>query len=333
MQVEFNRALKAYCVNNPIQFVLNTLDLSQISTVADLQPSQFGFKNLQTPGGQSMLQLFISTAGRAALGDSQAFLNNTPEPIPDGYDCSLMISSRVFFGGVLPALASGWTLRGNGDPRDTAKAWNASYEAGQLEGAVDFSGMNFNVDHSLPDSVDICVWESTFNNRQPVSWPVKGMTLKPYNDGIMRMTFESKGELTVTANVFERCTASGNTPKSPQPYKPEITMSASAQLPTSVSGTGRDQALKFAVTDKTFPVSGHMSGGGPFGCDDLQAQLNREIAKQFPPQLVNQYNISFTSVSLFALKNLLFPSDNYIVLDKAYMPGDLLVLGKFRSGK
>jgi hypothetical protein len=98
-----------------------------------------------------------------------------------------------------------------------------------------------------------------------------------------------------------------------------------------VEGTGRNQTLKINVNNESFNVSGHMSGGGPCGCDDLRARLNSQIKNQIPSQMVRQLSVSFSPVSLFALKNLLFPSKNYISLAEAYVPGDLLILGNFKT--
>ena len=115
------------------------------------------------------------------------------------------------------------------------------------------------------------------------------------------------------------------------PFSSDVTISASAKLPIAGEGKGRNQTLKIAVNNQSINVSGHMSGGGPCGCDDLQARLNSEIKKQIPSQMVNQLSVSFGPVSLFALKNLLFPSKNYISLAEAYVPGDLLILGNFTT--
>ncbi len=41
--------------------------------------------------------------------------------------------------------------------------------------------------------------------------------------------------------------------------------------------------------------------------------------------------MSFTAVSLFAIKNLLFPADDFITFSQAAVPGDMLVLGNFKN--
>ena len=41
--------------------------------------------------------------------------------------------------------------------------------------------------------------------------------------------------------------------------------------------------------------------------------------------------IQFSPVSVFALYNLLFPADDFIVMEEAYVPGDLVILGTFNK--
>lgn len=78
-------------------------------------------------------------------------------------------------------------------------------------------------------------------------------------------------------------------------------------------------------------VDGHMSGGGPSGSDDLKSQVNQRINSQIPPQIEKKLSISFEAVSIFALKNLLFPSGNYITFSSCDVPGDLLLLGSITA--
>jgi hypothetical protein len=332
-KVEFNKAVKAYFVNNPVKFLLNSLDLSNVSTLDSLRPNQFLFKNLKTPADQRMLQLFINAGSRAALDESQTFLNNVPEPIPYGYQCSLMISSKVFFGSVLPASTSGWKLNGVGDSKETTKAWQATFVSGQLTGSADFSAANHSIPGMRPgfsgDNPMPCYTLFMFSKSQSLSWPVDGMTLKPGSNGVMELSWQKLQKTSIEANVIDTC---GSWPAGHKAaFSSDVTISASAKLPIAVEGKGRNQTLKIAVNNQSINVSGHMSGGGPCGCDDLQARLNSEIKKQIPSQMVNQLSVSFGPVSLFALKNLLFPSKNYISLAEAYVPGDLLILGNFTT--
>jgi hypothetical protein len=51
------------------------------------------------------------------------------------------------------------------------------------------------------------------------------------------------------------------------------------------------------------------------------------IQSQLPPKLQSAVNMTFQSVSLFALSNLLFPAQNIITFSSAGAPGDLAIFG------
>jgi hypothetical protein len=102
-----------------------------------------------------------------------------------------------------------------------------------------------------------------------------------------------------------------------------------ANLTVEVCGTGRNQTIRVVIRDPAGSVTGHMSGGGPSGSDDLENEVNNEISNQLPDQIARALDIPFDSVSVFALKNLLFPTGNCIRFDACYVPGDLIVLGNF----
>ena len=112
----------------------------------------------------------------------------------------------------------------------------------------------------------------------------------------------------------------------------DYTLNISADIPLSISGSGREQTIKFSLTNKDVSIGGHLSGGGPCGCgDDLQATFNQQLNSQLPGQITNQVNVSFNDVSVFALKNRLFPADNYINLNAIHVPGDVLITGTFTA--
>jgi hypothetical protein len=74
---------------------------------------------------------------------------------------------------------------------------------------------------------------------------------------------------------------------------------------------------------------------GPSG---FRAQDNRRLARlvderQVPgkDQVKKQLNVGFASISIFALKNLLFPTKNYTDMQDIAAPGDVLLLGNFKK--
>jgi hypothetical protein len=64
----------------------------------------------------------------------------------------------------------------------------------------------------------------------------------------------------------------------------------------------------------------------------LKIQVGEILKKQVPEKLKDSMaGIQFSPVSVFALYNLLFPADDFIVMEEAYVPGDLVILGTFNK--
>jgi hypothetical protein len=328
-KVAFSEAVKAYFVNHPVLFIINSLDLTGIATLLDLKPFQFLFKAFKTQSGNEMLQLFIQTNNREVFNYSQTFISaDVPDPIPEGAESSLMINSRIFFGSVLPqSMTSGWTFKGE-NPGNTTSAWKGSFSNASVQGDVNLSSLNTSRGNR-GGSVSYTEYSPYGGN--PVSWSIDGMTIDSGKDGRMTMNYNK-------TNVFyfnqssKTCTIFGCTTPSVSKLSTDITLSIVASLPTEVGGSGREQTLKINLSDKSVAVAARTSGGGPCGSDDLQSQVNKQLQGSLPSQVTSKINVSFKDVSVFALKNLLFPSKNYLNLQSVYVPGDLLILGNFTTG-
>jgi hypothetical protein len=325
-KVAFSEAVKAYFVNHPVMFIINSLDLTAIATLSDLKPFQFLFKAFKSQSGNEMLQLFIQTNNREVFNYSQTFISaDVPDPIPEGAQSSLIINSRIFFGSVLPqSLTTGWTFRGE-NPGNTTSAWKGSFSNASVQGDVNLSSLNTSRGNR-GGSVSYTEYSPYGGN--PVSWSIDGMTIDSGKDGKMTMNYNKQ-------NVFyfnqssKTCTIIGCTTPSVSKLSTDITLSIVASLPTEVGGSGREQTLKINLSDKSVAVAARTSGGGPCGSDDLQSQVNKQLQGSLPNQVTSKINVSFKDVSVFALKNLLFPSKNYLNLQSVYVPGDLLILGNF----
>lgn len=328
-KIAFSDAVKAYFVNHPVMFIINSLDLTGIATLSDLKPHQFLFKALKTQSGNEMLQLFIQTNNREAFNYSQTFISaDVPDPIPEGSESSLMISSRILFGSVLPqSLTSGWTFKGN-NPNNTAVAWNGSFSNASVQGDVDLSSLSSA--YTPPRGTSVTYTDYSPSGGNPVNWSIDGMTLDSGKDGSLTMNYNKQ-------NVFyfdrssKTCSLFGCSSPSVSKLSTDITLSIVATLPTVVGGSGRDQTIKINLENKSVAVAARTSGGGPCGSDDLQSQVNKQLQNSLPGQVTSKINVSFKDVSVFALKNLLFPSKNYLNLQSVYVPGDLLILGKFTT--
>lgn len=333
-KVEFNQAVKAYFVNNPVIFLINQLDLTNIPTLSALQPNDFIFKPLRTPSNNEMLQLFIMTGGRAVLNYSQAFLNNIPEPLPQGQTSSMMVRSGIIFHDVLPQSLqnSGWTLQGV-DPNNPAKAWSGKFSNASVTGTVDLSKLNHTSSNGGQGGGSITDYTYSIPGGNNVSWSLADTTIVVQQNGQMLYSGSRKQSLnykqqacTTVYPCFFKCTHCTDSNLSS-----DVTVNVNAYLPVNVGGKGRNQTVLITTTSKGVTVSGHLSGGGPSGSDDLEAQVNQQIRNQVPKQIADKLSLQFDSISVFALKNLLFPADNYITFSACAVPGDLLLLGNFTS--
>jgi|GEM_PF-2159726 len=336
-KVEFNKAVKAYFVNNPVIFLINALDLTNIPTLEALKPSNFLFKAYESASGTQMLQLFIMTGGRALRNYSQAFLNNVPEPLPEGLNSSMMVRSEIVFTNVLSQSLqkNGWTLQGV-DPHDAAKGWSGRFSNASVSASVDLSKLDHTVSNSTQYGGASTTYTYSIPNGNNVNWSLEGTTLVAQQKGQLlysgskgqKMNYNEHAESTYWP-CFYHCTT-----HSDRQLSTDITVDVNASLTLNVVGSGRDQTITIATSGQAVKVSGHLSGGGPSGSDDFQAQVNQRIQAQIPGQIAGKLSFNFEPISVFALKNLLFPSNNYIIFRSSALPGDLLILGDFdQQGK
>jgi hypothetical protein len=333
-KMEFNMQLKAYFINHPVVFIINSLDLSKITTLEDLRPNQFVFKTLITQKGSQILQLFIQTGSRQVLNESQAFLNDVPEPIPATSDTSLIISSKIFFNGVLPAsVQGGWKLEGT-DPGTDRKAWASKFTVGSVKGTVDTSGLTRNSSSGGRGGSSTFSTTRVFmnaNESNDINWSVAGMAISPTTNGTLHLAFSQLRNMPfVTKTKSTTCTILGCKDRYySHDYSTDITVTITSAMPIALGGSGRQQTISINMSNQSVSVDGRMSGGGPCGCDDMQAQLNKAIGAQVPGQITKVLNVSFNQISMFALQNLLFPADSVITFKSVYTPGDMVVFGEF----
>lgn len=337
-KVEFNKAVKEYFVSNPVIYLINQLDLTAIPTLDALKPSDFIFKPLQTPASNQMLQLFIMTGGRAMLNYSQAFLNNIPEPLPQGQSNSMMVRSELIFKEVLPQSLrnNGWALQGV-NPGSTTKAWSGKFTGASVIGTVDLSKLNHTSSNGGGrGGGSFTEYTYSIPGGKDVSWSLVDTTITAQANGQMYYSGSRGQSLQYnqhSCTTFYPCYFGGCTSCRDSTLATDVTIEVRASLPLGVDGSGRNQTIQIKTTSQGVVVGGHLSGGGPSGSDDLAAQVNQQIQSQVPQQIVQKLSIQFEAVSVFALKNLLFPANNYITFSSCGVPGDLILLGNFNSTK
>jgi hypothetical protein len=328
-KVELNAAIKAYFVNNPVIFLINRLDLTNIPTLDALKPCGFLFKTLETPLKSQMLQLFIMTGNRALLNQSQAFLNNFPEPLPLESTTSMIIRSGLIFNDVLPgSLASGgWALEGV-DPGGPTKAWSGKFSSASVQGAVDLSKLDHSYTPPTRGIPPTTYYTYSIPGGNTVSWSLSGTTLTVKENG--QLQYSGNHTQTVTYTERQRTCSFSCSEWYPSSLQTEVTVNVLAVLSVTVDGTDRNQTIKVGTSGQGVTVTGHLSGGGPSNSDDLQAQINQQISAQVPSQIAAKLSFPFQAISVFALQNLLFPAGNYISFNACAIPGDMLLLGNFK---
>ena len=325
-QVELNKAIKTYFATNPVYFIINSLDLKRVPTLDDLKPNQFLFKVLKTRNNPQILQLFIHTNKREVTEDDRnyMYIDAVEEPIPAGHQTSLIISNRIMFNNVLPAIIhEPWKVAGAGE----AEKRHSEFAEAKVIGKVDKPIVKNKV--NIPFGQQIYEYESTEGlYGTEVSCNLAGMCISSQDTSAAKLSHQKEHIFyfmeTITTSLI------GKTPTAEvNDVYTRVTLKITGNLPFVLSGWGRSQKLEFNFKDTTFAIEGHTSGGGFFGCDDFQAQINKKLKEQLPDQLKQKLAIGFSGFSVFAIQNLLFPCGNSIKLTTVHLPSDLILLGKF----
>ncbi|BFT30213.1 hypothetical protein D210916BOD24_13890 [Alteromonas sp. D210916BOD_24] len=331
-RIALNKAIKAYFSENPVNYLINQLDISNVPVIDALKPNGFLFKALKTQADVEMLQMFIQTSNRALLNPTQTFLNGVSEPLPQSQDTSLIIRSALYYGAVLPQSMNrrGWTLVGKHASDPTQASWAEFTNAPVSATGIDLSGLTQKIPYITPyGGGSTTIIKYSFPN-DTATWNLSGMTLKSTSSGSMSLNGSKMQSMTInTSTTTEPCYSDYCKAERKGSFSNDATSNVKTSAFISVSGSGRNQAIKIAINSQGVTVTGHLAGGGPSGSDDLQAKVNQQVKSQVAPKVEEQLNVSFDSVSLFAIKNLLFPSNNYINFSEAAVPGDLLILGTF----
>ena len=328
-QLDFNKKVKSYFTNNKIDFIINSLDCSNISSLNALTPSNFRFKNLHTKSGKEIVQLYIQTDKRGLLPESQCHLNNISEPIPDDYGCSLMISSKIFFQDVIPESlkASNWSAEGV-EPKDS-KAWSAQMTGGSISGTVDLSKINQMISHHDTKYVTHSYYIPGGDN---VTWSTNGMNLKCNEEFKLTLEYEQKNPQPLKEQA---CRYLSSKPECiDHDLSVDVTLNLNASISasvTSISETTKEQLVQLKISPEDMPPpSGDISTHCNYPGLDIKSEFLKDIKEQIPGQITDKINeMKFNSISVFALENLLFPADKCINLTDAYIPGDFLILGNF----
>ncbi len=321
---------------------LGTVDYSGVKLIDSLKPSSFKFNVYHTPSNRDLLQLFIATTGKLQSSTS-LYLR---EPIPSVYDSSLIVNSKIFFQDVLPTSLGdggiGLVLEATEPENDSNmnKAWSAKASAGSVSAPYPEAKVGESSSSSQGGTTFFEDYVKVDNNTAVVN--ITGMEFTPgdyasgwdakmnYNVGAQKYIFKY-GSRSKMCGLFGCNSWSSIHYKN---YSLNVTINLNATLPLDVTGEGQNQLVGFHSTTSAVDLTGNLEPpAGACKCNDreLQKKFLENLRKSVPPKLVDVFNQSFDSVSLFALKNLLFPAKNLIDMKESHVPGDMVVFGNFTS--
>ena len=325
-------------------YTLGTLD-KEVKTLLCLTPKHFLFYVHHCPDShRDILHLFITTTG--TWDPRRETILSTQEPLPSDRECSIIINSKVFFRDVIRKSFGGagnLGLQLNGvEPNDNenhSKAWSASATAGSASGP--FGDKCIDTGH-IYNSVSrtTTYYEDYIRARdRNVTVSIKGMKFMCAGTKYdVSMSFSDGG--------VERLFDYGYRFKMVGPYLPgewseinyeehkfKVTITMNANLHFLIEGTGQNQELKLRSVENidtiidgdVIPESGACSRHNDHHIQDMYLKTLRSTLK---PKLETLFKQEFPAISLFALKNILFPAENFINLKEAYVPGDFVVFGK-----
>lgn len=319
-----NLQLSNWFVTNPIAYTINTVVFNDATTLKSLQPTKFKLNVLSTNSGKNVLQVFITTTG---LQQNNLTIN-VNEPIPDGFHNSLMINTKIMFQDIF---VDSFNKHGTNlqvqtvNPGKDYTAWSAVCSSGSVSGEATFNNTS-NSETRISASGNT------------VTWPLDGLAFSRTKDLGVALTYNAKKTVNfehrdytcVYTQYGSNCSWSSWNGHS---VDVDITLTGNYNL--TVSDTDGKQSVQIASTPPNVTVTPpDLNPTGPCECNDndLKIMVGNLLKKQVPLKLQDAMaGISFTSVSVFALYNLLFPTDDFIVMKEAYVPGDLVVLGTFNK--
>ncbi|RWW91708.1 hypothetical protein [Flavobacterium cerinum] len=319
-----NLQLSNWFETSEIKYLINTVVFNDATTLKSLQPTKFKLNVLTTNSLKNILQVFITTTGQ-----QQSNLTiNVNEPIPDGYHNSLMINTKIMFNNIFVDSFN----RGTSNiqvapviPKNDFTTWSAKITSGTVSGEAKFNNTGSS--------------ETRINaSGNTIVWPLKDLTFTPTIENGIQLTYEANQNVgfqnrryTCYASEFGSNCSWGSW----NSYSVDVNVKLTGNYPLQVINSGKQQEIQIASTPPTVTVTPpDLKPTGPCECNDndLKIQVGNILSEQVPQKLKDSMGgIKFSPISVFALYNLLFPTDNFIEMKSAYVPGDLVVLGTFNK--
>ncbi|MCC5611302.1 MACPF domain-containing protein [Nostoc sp. CHAB 5834] len=326
-QAQLNLQLSNWFANNEIKYLINTIVYNTATTLESLRPSSFKLNTLQTNSQKNILQVFITTTGKQPT----ALTINVNEPIPDGYDNSLMINSAIMFRDIFVSSFNKGSSKLQVEsikPKDDFTAWQAKVVSGTVSGTPKFNNTNSRETRISANSND-------------VTWSLEGLLFSSTKDKGISLNYSAKKTVDFQSRTYKCVSAGQGLPycywDSWGNYSVEVDVALTGSYGLTVNDKNGKKEVQIASTPPDIDITPpNLNPTGPCECNnnDLKIQVGNILRDQVPAQLKNSISgITFAPVSVFALYNLLFPAENFIEMKSAYVPGDLVVFGTFNKNQ
>jgi hypothetical protein len=353
-------AIVDYFKTHNFAYRIQALDLSgHAGLIPGLTPHDFFLRTvILDDADRKFLQLFINTNAKSHSGGEPSYRYGkgdvsvaTPVPVPDGFDCALMINSMILFRDVMQkgfenVGLSAKPVDKNDYSDKTEGLWTAFFTG------WDIGGGSFDLGNSEVRIGPRDGWAT-------ISANLATMTVKPKPDkapfgasSFGNLAFDMpKKEWTIPFEQrYEIYKESGRfNPKTGQPimefkgygWKKADYVGASLSLafeaPLTIEGKGDGQQIKISLPADLGPNNWNADARLP-NCPSPQDRLRQQISNAMNANMPGALSKSikgfgFAPVSVFALQNLLFPAGNRIALSQVHIPGDLVILGHIETAK
>jgi hypothetical protein len=335
-------ALANFYATNEIQYQVQTINYTNLSQDAALQPTKFLFNAQNTNAGNNILQMFIATTGAVQqattlnLNEPVAYDPSNPIPGQSDFMVSLMVSTKLMFQHIfVDSFNQGGTnIQVSAiDPGNDFTAWSAQISQGSVTGNVPFK------DSYTIDNTDTQFRITSTSN--DLTWSLTGLTFSHSLDSGIALNYSNgtasppSGGTIINFQYRQWYTSQYSSGwGSWQDASAVAYINMNGAYPLQVTGTGSQQKVTFQNLDPTIQFQQGSDLVPQSGCqcndNDIKIALLSSLGDNVPGTLKTYLEqITFQPISVFALENLLFPADQLITMKQAVVPGDLLVVGSF----
>jgi hypothetical protein len=313
-EANLNQALTSFFEHEGVAFQLNAVDFGDYTEIARLQPKHLRLNTLRTNSMKDVLQLFVATTETPP--DSLTI--NVNEPLPDGFDLSVLVSSQVFFADLfVPSFnkANEKVQATVATPVQNTQAWGATLTALETQGELDFKDQVKN-------------WRISEKDNQ-VSLEMKGIALggsatagiDVRYDHQMDQPFQHKS-LPDTLGVWKD-------------FSTTVSLSLSGTYPLALETAADPTAIELKMANgmaDTQLSEFDLACNAPKMTTATLAEIKRIVQPQVKellarPLVEDVADVALNELVTFVVRNLVFPGKAILRISEVFVPGDVVLLG------